>query len=81
MGLLQSNLYDPLPPQLAKTNEVAKEELYATTTGSAHDQKHFGLAYGNLDPLYKKAPALWKVDYNRDLHEKVYNASQYFRVI
>ena len=71
----QSVLHNPLPPQLAKDGEVTREEHFITTTGTAHDQKHFGLSYGNLDPLYKKAPASWKVHYNKDLHEKVCDIS------
>jgi len=60
-----------LPPKLVKATEVTRDEHFTTTTGTVHDQKHMGLAYGNLDPLYNKAPAHWKVDYNKDLHEKV----------
>jgi len=62
---------NPLPPKLAKSNEVNRDWHYLTTTGDAHDQKHMGLNYGNLDPLYTKAPGHWKVDYNKDLHEKL----------
>jgi len=67
----QSVLLNPLPPKLAKPAEITRDEQFITTTGNAHDQKHMGLVYGNQDPLYKKAPAHWKVDYNKDLHEKV----------
>jgi len=60
-----------LPQKLAQSNEVTRDEHFTTTSGTEHDQKHMGLVYGNLDPLYKKAPAHWKVDYNKDFHEKV----------
>ena len=74
----QSVLLNPLPPKLAKAAEITRDEHYLTTTGIVHDQKHMGLAYGNQDPLYKKAPAHWKVDYNKDLHEKVVNLCSIF---
>jgi len=67
----QNVLLNPLPPKLVKPSEITRDEHFITTTGYAHDQKHAGLVYGNQDPLYKKAPAHWKVDYNKDFHEKV----------
>jgi len=67
----QNVLLNPLPPKLVKPGEITRDEHFTTTTGSTHDQKHMGLVYGNQDPLYKKAPGHWKVDYNKDLHEKV----------
>ena len=67
----QNVLLNPLPPKLVKPGEITRDEHFTTTTGSTHDQKHMGLVYSNQDPLYKKAPGHWKVDYNKDLHEKV----------
>jgi len=69
--ILQNVILNPLPPKLAKPAEVTRDEHFTTTTGTIHDQKHSGLVYGNQDPLYNKAPGHWKVDYNKDLHEKV----------
>jgi len=62
---------NPLPPQLAKNSEITREEHFTTTTGTAHDHKHVVGVDSNLDPIHKKAPGLWKVHYNKDLHEKV----------
>ncbi|KAK2163037.1 hypothetical protein LSH36_87g06000 [Paralvinella palmiformis] len=62
---------DPIPPTLNQPNQVQKEEPYKTTTGTVHDLKHLGGPYGNNDPLYKKAPGHWKIDYVKDLHEKL----------
>jgi len=77
----QSVLLNPLPPKLVKAAEVTRDEHFITTAGSAHDNKHAGLVYGNQDPLYKKAPAHWKVDYNKDLHEKVcYHFNVYYAI-
>ena len=62
---------DPLPADLAVKDQVPKGEHFKTTTGDVHDLKHLGGPYGNRDPLYKKAPGHWKVNYVKDLHEKV----------
>ena len=68
----QSVQLAPLPPPLAAHAEVAPKERFRTTTGYAHDRKHVDRAvYGNHEPLYKQAPALYNVHYNKDLHEKV----------
>jgi hypothetical protein len=67
----RSVVLNPLPPKLAKSKEITCDEHFTTSTGVVHDQKDIGLNYGNLNPLYKKAPASYNVDYNKDLHEKL----------
>ena len=71
MFILQTVINEPLPATLAKPDEIVRTEHYKTTTGAAHDVKFLGGPYGNRDPDYKKAPGHWKVDYVKDLHEKV----------
>lgn len=66
----QTELYEPLPPRLAKQDEVTRDQHYDTTTGKTHDHKYIkGSPYQN--PLYKKPPGHWKVDYVKDLAEKL----------
>ena len=68
---LQTVLRDPLPGELVTGDEVPLDDRFKTTSATAHDVKHTGGPYGNSDPLYKKAPGHWKVDYVKDVHEKV----------
>lgn len=69
---LQSKLRDPLPPVLAKMDEMPKEKYFETTNGTAHDRKFLGGPYGNgKSNVYKKAPALYNVHYVKDHSEKV----------
>ncbi|CAD5124101.1 DgyrCDS12403 [Dimorphilus gyrociliatus] len=63
-------LKDKLPPELACPDEI-KGERFGTTTGTFHDNKFAGIEYGNDHPTYKKAPALYKVHYNRNVIEKL----------
>merc|ERR1712038_7321 len=62
---------EPLPPTLALQDEIPRDEHFKTTTGIVHDNKHSGGPYGNQDVRYKKAPGHWKVNYVKDLHEKL----------
>lgn len=79
---MQSELRNPIPPNLVQHPEICHTEHYKTTTGTVHDVKQQGCSYGNLDPLYKKAPGHWKVHYNKDLHEKVaYYSWKLFQVL
>ena len=68
--LFQSVIHEPVPPTLAHPDEISKDERFKTTTGIVHDTKHLGGIYGNREPIYKKAPGHWKVNYVKDLHEK-----------
>ena len=68
---LQTVIGEALPVTLVGQDEVPQMERFKTTSGSAHDTKHMGGVYGNNDPLYKKAPGHWKVNYGKSLHEKV----------
>ena len=66
---------DPLPAELVVPDQVPRNERFHTTTGDVHDLKQIGAGpYGNRDPHYIKAPGHWKIDYNKDLHEKVFIA-------
>jgi hypothetical protein len=65
----QSVFRDPLPPNIAKPEEVPNDQAYPTTTGNVHDPKFLGGPYKN--DIYKKAPGHWKVDYVKDHIEKV----------
>ena len=67
----QACIGDPLPAELALKDEIVCPDIYKTTNGVAHDVKHMGGVYGNQNPLYKKAPGHWKVNYVKDHHEKV----------
>jgi len=70
--LFQTVLRDPLPPPLAKDDEFRKQDYYRTTTGTTHDNKYLETAYKpDVNPIYKKAPGHWKVEYVKDVHEKV----------
>lgn len=62
---------EPIPATIAKPDEVSRDAIYKTTYGTAHDLKHQGGPYGNKDPYYSKAPGHWKMDYVKDLHEKL----------
>ncbi|XP_005105255.1 uncharacterized protein LOC101859880 [Aplysia californica] len=62
-------LREPLPPGLAKENEVTNDKPYLTTKEQFHDKKYPGLLY--KDPEHKKAPGHWKVTYMKDLTEKL----------
>ena len=67
----QTVLRDPLPDELLHGGGVPLEERFKTTNTITFDQKHVGGPYGNDDPVYKKPPAHWKVNYISDFHEKV----------
>ena len=71
-----------MPADLAKPDEITKDERFKTTSGTAHDHKHSGGPFGNLEPRYGKAPGHWKVNYVKDLHEKVleYHPYHVFKV-
>lgn len=60
---------EPVPPELARKDEVPRDSYYYTTTGDAHDRKFFSAPYGQ--EIYKKAPGHWKVNYVKDLAEKL----------
>jgi hypothetical protein len=60
---------EPLPPTLAKPDEITRPDHFVTTNGYFHDTKRPGLLYG--ERIHKKAPGHWKVSYNKDLAEKV----------
>lgn len=62
-------LREPLPPNLAKEDEVTRDKPYLTTKEYFHDQKFPGLLY--KDHQHKKAPGHWKVTYMKDLTEKL----------
>ncbi|CAH1787255.1 unnamed protein product [Owenia fusiformis] len=69
----QTLIREPLPPGLAKKDEVPNDEKYPTTTGKVHDRKFpnpTGI-YGNDYGIHKKAPGSWKVHYVKDLSEKL----------
>ncbi|ELU15411.1 hypothetical protein CAPTEDRAFT_224565 [Capitella teleta] len=61
----------PLPPELVKPSEIDNAQHYKTSTGTAHDFKTTGGPYGNQSQEYKRAPALYKVDYVNDHHDKL----------
>ncbi|XP_033123477.1 uncharacterized protein LOC117122110 [Anneissia japonica] len=63
----KTTIYNPLPPELAKQDEIIKP--YTTTTGETHDFKHHGGIYGNTQQ--QKAPGHWNIHYNKDLREKM----------
>ncbi|XP_002731919.3 stabilizer of axonemal microtubules 3-like [Saccoglossus kowalevskii] len=63
----KQTIHNPLPPQLAKQDEIIKP--FSTTTGDVHDYKMGGGVYSN--DLHKKAPGNWKVHYTKDTHEKL----------
>lgn len=62
---------EPVPPPLAHQDQITRDQHFETTTGKAHDKKYPGLLYSN--PVHKKAPGHWKVDYVKDLAEKLSN--------
>jgi len=66
----------PLPPSLApsSSNALTVEDVYQTTTGTAHNYKPSETLL--QQPSYKKAPGSWKVNYTRDTIEKVRFYSQ-----
>lgn len=70
--IFQATLRDPLPPVLAKMDEMPRDRYFDTTNGTTHDHKFLGGPYGNgKSTVYKKAPALYKVNYVKDHAEKV----------
>lgn len=69
MILFQTLIREPLPPPLAKQDEVTRDQHFETTTGKAHDNKY---PYGPFhNTVHTKAPGHWKVNYIKDLAEKV----------
>ena len=71
-SLIQATLRDPLPPVLAKMDEMPRDRYFETTNGKVHDRKFLGGPYGNgKSNVYKKAPALYNVKYVKDHAEKV----------
>lgn len=68
----KSTMKDSLPPVLAKMDEMPKDQYFETTNGKVHDRKFLGGPYGNgKSNVYKKAPALYKVNYVKDHAEKL----------
>ncbi|XP_072033609.1 stabilizer of axonemal microtubules 3-like [Amphiura filiformis] len=63
----KTTVNNPLPPHLAKQDEVMKP--YTTTTGQTHDYKYHGGILAN--DQHKKAPGHWKIHHNKDLREKL----------
>lgn len=65
----QTLIREPLPPPLAKQDEVTRDQHFETTTGKAHDNKY---PYGPFhNTVHTKAPGHWKVNYIKDLAEKL----------
>ncbi|XP_060556411.1 stabilizer of axonemal microtubules 3-like [Ruditapes philippinarum] len=60
---------EPVPPPLAHQDQVTRDQHFETTTGKAHDRKYPATLYSN--PVHQKAPGHWKVDYVKDLAEKL----------
>lgn len=69
MNKFQPCIGEPVPPPLAQQDQITRDQHFETTTGKAHDAKYPGLLYS--DPIHQKAPGHWKVDYVKDLAEKV----------
>ncbi|ESO97527.1 hypothetical protein LOTGIDRAFT_104414 [Lottia gigantea] len=65
----RSVMNEPLPRNLAAPDEIIDNQRYDTTTGKAHDNKHPGTTYNNL--VHLKPPGHWKVNYVKDLAEKL----------
>ena len=63
----QTTVNNPLPPHLAKQDEIIKP--FTTTTGETHDYKYHGGILAN--DQHKKAPGHWNIHHNKDLREKV----------
>lgn len=69
--MLQTIIREPLPPPIAKQDEVTRDQHFETTTGKTHDNKYLtGSPYQNS--IQRKAPGHWKVNYVKDLAEKVF---------
>ncbi|XP_075045783.1 stabilizer of axonemal microtubules 3 [Mixophyes fleayi] len=70
---IKSTLPEPLPPTLQQTSEAtAYDELvstYETTAGSAHNRKYPGGVLSQ--PSYPLPPPHWKVNYTKDLWDKL----------
>lgn len=60
---------EPVPPSFAQQDEMTRDQHFQTTTGSVHDKKYPATLYSY--PIHKKAPGHWKVDYVKDLAEKL----------
>ncbi|XP_013409529.1 uncharacterized protein LOC106173086 [Lingula anatina] len=65
----QPVLNEPMPPSLAKQDEITNTRRFETTTGHFHDKKYLDGVYSN--PIHKKAPGHWKVGYVKDHIEKL----------
>ena len=80
--LLQATLRDPLPPVLAKMDEMPRDKYFETTNEKVHDRKYLGGPYGNgKSNVYKKAPALYNVKYVKDHAEKVRTLYMHLRLV
>ncbi|KAJ8298646.1 hypothetical protein KUTeg_022706 [Tegillarca granosa] len=62
-------LNQPVPPPLAKQDDITRDQHYLTTTGTYHDHKYPNGVYNNS--IHLKAPGHWKVDYVKDFAEKL----------
>ncbi|KAK3102684.1 hypothetical protein FSP39_013124 [Pinctada imbricata] len=60
---------EPVPPPLAKQDEITRDQMFDTTYKKYHDHKYDKGVYDN--PIHKKAPGHWKVTYVKDLAEKL----------
>ena len=58
-----------MPPPLVHPDHITRDQHFETTTGKAHDRKYPATTYSNT--IHQKAPGHWKVDYVKDLAEKV----------
>ena len=78
--MFQTVIRDPLPPALAKHDELPRKDYFRTTTGTMHDNKYLETAYKpDINPIYRKGPGHWKVNYVKDVHEKVrFHYSRWF---
>ena len=67
----QATRPQPLPPKLAisSLNAPTVDDVYQTTTSTAHDYKPSETIL--QQPVHKKAPGSWKVNYTLDAIDKV----------
>ncbi|XP_046573804.1 uncharacterized protein LOC124281845 [Haliotis rubra] len=65
----QTQLREPLPSDLAKPDEITRDQIFQTTYGNAHDRKYPGGMFANT--VHNKAPGHWKVNYVKDVAEKL----------
>ena len=65
----QPTVHNPLPLLLVQPDQVTRDKMHTTTTGTFHDKKFVQRQLTH--PVFEKGPNLMRAHYVKDLSEKV----------